>query len=172
MTKKIEKNAPDYQNLCEVEKIRKKLNTNGHAYEKFISVQSGTIYATNGFYMIAVKAEEIEDGVYQVVKNKNEVILIPDSDGTRFPVCTEIEQLCSEYSEYSQFEMEWCSSRYCQIIRAFSEDIIDFDIFKPLHETGFFHCFRICTAEHKPIVLFDSETESTKRAYIMPMIAH
>jgi hypothetical protein len=175
MTIRFDKTALDYQNLCEVEKIRKKLNTNGREYEKYIAVQDGTIYSTNGFYMVAVKAESIEDGVYQVVKNKGEVILIPSTD-ISFPKCTEIEQLCPEYGCYEAFKATNSTEKnsainYCQIIRALESDIIDIDLFAPIHATGFFSYFRICEKDAKrPVFLCDSETEPTKRAYIMGMI--
>jgi hypothetical protein len=174
MNLKYEKSAADYQNLCEIEKVRKKLNTNGKQYEKFIAVQNGTIYCTNGFYMLAVKAESIADGVYQIIKGKNEVVLITDDDNTSFPKCTEIEQLCPEYGEAEQLKIQGdnVSVPYCHVIKSMGDDILDINIFEPLYNTKFFEFFRICKGEnmHKPVVLADSESESTKRAYIMGMV--
>ena len=173
MNLKYDKSSADYQSLCEIEKVRKKLNTSGKQYEKFVAVQSGTIYATNGYYMLAVKAENIIDGVYHIIKCKNEVVLMPDDDGINFPKCTDIEVLYPEYGEAEILKQHGdnVSVPYCQIIKAMGDDIMDVNIFKPIHETGFFSYFKICKGDdnRKPVVLFDYEIESTKRAYIMGM---
>lgn len=172
MNQTYQKGLLDYQNLVDVEKLRKKLMTDtSRKYQQYIAVQSGTIYVTNGVYMVAVKAESIEDGVYQVIKNKNEVVLLPIVD-IQFPVCTEIEQLCPEYGDMVAFKRDIVSSCYCELIKAMGDDILDIDMFKQIYETKFFNYFKICSSKdtHKPIALFDTESESTKRAYIMPMV--